>query len=121
MPAATFCCLWCAGASPPKYQASPFGGVILTYFSAPGGPRLAFSLMLRLVLSTAATEEQDAAAPEGGAGEEEASSSDGGASGGSGSESIRELSATGGVSLLMLGAGALLLASGFVARRISGR
>ena len=72
--------------------------------------------------SEAVTEKKDASPPEEDAGEEEANPSGGSASGGSASRgsashSIDELPATGGVSLA-LGAGALLLAGGLVARRI---
>ena len=62
-------------------------------------------------------EKEDASPPQGGAGEEEANAPGGNASGGSVSGGIAELPATGGVSLA-LGAGALLLAGGLVARRI---
>ena len=55
----------------------------------------------------------------GAAGEEEAGAPGDSASGGSASAGVDELPATGGVSLA-LGAGALLLAGGLVARRIIG-
>lgn len=83
----------------------------------------------RAAEEAAVYEKKDAPSPEGGAGEEEANASGGSGSGGSGSGGsgssgsgsgdIAELPATGGVSLT-LGAGALLLAGGLVARRIAG-